>query len=168
MAEDQFVEYVSELLSVNHKRSLYNDNDRTTLEQERQDELSEEIMAKIEEYMGDGTARVTVSADLGSSVSYHSAKAFVSISVPCNNDMDSIYAVHEILRPHVQGLCGEDHEAMAAMRDGLINPTRAPAETKSQVRQPPKRGGSQGPKGPAKRGGKTVTPKGVKKPSFRR
>ena len=157
MAEDQF-EYVDECSQVRRHRSLYNDNDGTTLEQELSSDIPEEIMATIEDYQGDGTAKVTVSADLGSSVSFHSAKSFVSVSVPCNNDEDSIGAVHDILRPFVQRLTEEDHAAMAEIRDGLIDPRKAtPApEAKAQVRQPPKRGG------------KTVTPKGAKKPSFRR
>ena len=157
------IEYVDECSQVRRHRSLYNDNDKTTLEQEQSHDISEEIMATIEDYQGDGNARVTVSADLGSSVEYHSAKAFVSISVPCNNDADSIDAVHGMLQPYVQKLAVEDHEAMAAIRDGLIHPGRArasepanePAPT-AKVRQPPKRGGN------------IVTPKGIKKPSFRR
>jgi hypothetical protein len=151
-------EYVDECSQVRRHRSFYNDNDGTTLEQEQSYDIPEEIMATIEDYQGDGLARVTVSADLGSSVSFHSAKAFVSVSVPCNNDADSIDAVHGMLRPFVQDLVAEDHEAMATIRDGIIDPRKAAPkeEPKAQVRQPPKRGG------------KTVTPKGAKKPSFRR
>ena len=172
MGEDQ-CEYVDECPKVLRHRSLYNDNDGTTLEQEQSYDIPEEIMDQIEDYMGDGLARVIVSADLGSSVSYHSAKAFVSISVPCNNDMGSISAVHDVLRPNVQQLCHQDHEEMAVIRDSIIrdgvtNPRRATQEleAKGPVRQPPKRGGPK--KGGLKRGGQTVTPKGVKKPSFRR
>lgn len=168
MAEDQ-CEYVDESPQVLRHRSLYNDYDKTTLEQEQSYDIPEEIMAQIEDYLGDGTARVTVSADLGSSVSFHSAKAFVSVSVPCNNDIDSISMVHDILRPFVQQLTEDDHGEMAARRDGLIGTGGSPTpEPAAQVRQPPKRGGSSGPKGPSKRGGKTITPKGVKKPNYRR
>lgn len=162
-------EYIDVCSQVRRHRSFYNDNDKTTLEQEQSHEIPEEIMATIEDYQGEGNARVTVSADLGSSVSYHSAKAFVSISVPVNNDADSIDAVHGMLRPYVQKLTEEDHAAMAEIRDGIINPGSAPTEAApaAQVRQPPKRGGK-GPKKELKRGGKTVTPKGSKKPNFRR
>lgn len=178
MSEDQ-CEYVDECPQVRRHRSLYNDNDGTTLEQEQSHDIPEEIMAQIEDYLGDGTARVTVSADLGSSVSYHSAKAFVSVSVPCNNDIDSVSMVHSMLRPFVQQLCEDDHGEMAVRRDGIIrdgvtNPRRATQEleAKGPVRQPPKRGGPKksvtAKKGGLKRGGTTVTPKGAKKPNFRR
>jgi low affinity Fe/Cu permease len=180
MSEDQ-CEYVDQSLRdrVYQRRSFYNDNDKTTLEQERYDEIPEEIMSRLENHIGDGLARVTVAGDLGSSVSYHSAKAFVSVSVTCNNDLDDVAAVHDTLRPFVQNLCHDDHEEMAAIRDSIIrdgvaNPRRATQEleAKGPVRQPPKRGGpkkSVAPKkGGLKRGGRTVTPKGVKKPSFRR
>ena len=166
-------EYVDECSLVRRHRSFYNDNDKTTLEQEQSHEIPEEIMATIEDYQGEGNARVTVSADLGSSVSYHGAKAFVSISVPVNNDADSIGAVHDMLRPYVQKLVEEDHAAMAEIRDGVIRgggesrkATQEP-EAKGHIRQPPKRS-TNGPKKETKRGGKTVTPKGAKKPSFRR
>lgn len=173
MSEDQ-CEYVDECSQVRRHRSLYNDNDGTTLEQEQSYDIPEEIMAQIEDYLGDGTARVIVSADLGSSVSYHSAKAFVSVSVPCNNDIDSVSMVHSMLRPFVQQLCEDDHGEMAVRRDGLIDPRKATPEPepKAQVRQPPKRGEPKksvtAKKGGLKRGGTTVTPKGAKKPNFRR
>jgi hypothetical protein len=172
MVEDQF-EYVDECPQVRRRRSLYNDNDKTTLEQEQSQDIPEEIMAQLEDFLGDGTARITVSADLGSSVSYHSAKAFVSVSVPCNNDIDSISSVHDILKTFVQELAEEDHGDMGLRRDALIDPGAADRPTpdqrqaQAQIRQPPKRGGDPGVQS-LKRGGKTITPKGVKKPSFRR
>ena len=167
-------EYVDECPKVRRHRSLYNDNDKTTLEQEQSYDIPEEIMSLLEDYQGDGLARVTVSADLGSSVSFHSAKAFVSISVTCNNDMDSIGSVHAMLRPHVQQLVHEDHGEMAILRDGLIEPQKAASasEPKALVRQPPKRGApAGGPKkslAPKANGPKPAASRGVNKPNFRR
>jgi len=173
VSEDQF-EYVDDSLrnKLFQRRSFYNDNDNTTLEQERLEEIPEEIMSQLEDHVGDGLARVTVAGDLGSSVSFHSAKAFVSVSVTCNNDLGDVEAVHDVLRPFVQKLCHSDHEEMSIIRDTILPADKRqheaePAVMPGRVSRPPKKGPAQ-TRTATKRGGQTVTPKGVKKPDYRR
>ena len=102
---------------------------------------------------------------MSSSHEYHKAEAFVSISVTCNNNMDDVGAVHELLRPRVQELVHEDHDHMSQLRDTLpslatqlhVTPKGLPAATKSEgkVSKPP-------------RSSKIKTKTGSKKPSFKR
>jgi hypothetical protein len=144
---------------------MYNDRDGSTTEQDRRDEIPEELMSELEAYTGDGQARVTVSGELASNHHYHKASAFVSISVTCNNNLEDVEAVHNLVRPHVQGLVHKDHAEMSLLRDTLLpsnerkhkEPTGLPGEAPSEVKRPPKRTSKVSTKN-----------KGVKKPSFRR
>lgn len=157
-------------------RKFHNDKDKTVLEQTREDEPPEELMSQLEPYVGDARARLTVSGALSSSVEYHKAEAFVSVSVSCNNDMDDVQQVHDFLRPYVQGLIDEDHREMSLIRDTVLSPQHRvhgqetsppiqkaapkglpPAVSKGKVGRPPKRGGTVSP------------PKGARpKPSLKR
>jgi len=170
MPDNLAVEYVdaSMLDGVRRRRSMHNDNDHSITEQERSDGIPEELMSKLETYIGDGSARVTVSGELASSHEFHKASAFVSISVTCNNDLDDIETVHNLVRPVVQELAHKDHEDMSRLRDTILpknkkkhsNPTGLPGEEK--LTKPPA-------KMPAGRSSKVITKnKGIKKPSFRR
>jgi len=170
MVETEYVD-VSLLDHVSRIRSIESKDTGETTSQDRQDEVPEETMSGIEEYIGDAQARVTVSGDLSSSHAFYGAKAFVSVSVSCNNDMGDVEAVHNILRPFVQKLCHEDHEEMSILRDTVLPPEKRlhtvdsepSAALPEKVRQPPKRAGTV-----AVRGGKVDIPKGVKRPSYRR
>jgi len=141
---------------VRRRRHFYNDNTGQMLEQELREEL-EDLMTDLEQHIGDGQARLTVSGELSSSKEFHKAGAFVSISVTCNNHLDDIQAVHDIVRPHVESLVKEDHDAMSDKREEILSP---PAKSPG-----PGKTGSP----PSKRSSKVVAKKGAsKKPSFRR
>lgn len=77
-------------------------------------------MSQLDPYIGDGQARLTVSGSVSSNHEYHKAEAFVSISVACNNNMDDVHKVHDIVRPHVQELVREDHHEMSLLRDDIL------------------------------------------------
>ena len=132
-------------------------------------------MSQLEPYIGDGQGRLTVSGSLSSNHEYHKAEAFVSISVSCNNDLDDVRQVHDIVRPYVQELVHEDHQEMSLLRDTILPPDKRvhgqetsppvtkqvptglpPVKEKGKVGRPPKRGSK-------------ITAKGGKpKPSLKR
>lgn len=158
------------------RRSAYNDNTRETLDQEKEDDLPEDLMAKLEDHTGDEKAAITVSGSLSSMRDFHKAEAFVSIKVTCNNDLEDIEAVHGIVLPYIHRFAQEDLDEMSKLRDPWLEPhrrmhvasvgkpppstktkkapTSLPVEESSPVKSPPKR--------------TTTKNKGVKKPSFRR
>lgn len=115
---------VSLLDKLYRRRHFYNDYDRTTFTQERQDEVPEEIMSQIEPLIGDGNGHITVSGALGSSHEFHKAEAFVSVSITCNNDLEDIRKVHDIMRPHIQAMILEDHNEMSLLRDQILPPEK--------------------------------------------
>lgn len=159
------------------RRSARNDHTNETIDQEREDDIPEELMTKLEDHVGDGGAKITIGGSLGSTRDYHKAECFVSISVSCNNDMDDVDAVHGIVLPYIHKYAEEDLEEMSKLRDPWLEPQRRlherrtgkppkkdaptslpPAEReKSAVKKPPKRSSSIKTKN-----------KGVKMPSFRR
>jgi hypothetical protein len=170
MDDSSVVEYVDVSLEdrVQRRRSLYNDRDGTTNEQSRRDEIPEDWMSELETYVGDGLARVTVSGALSSSHHYHKAEAFVSVSVACNNNMEDVGAVHNLLRPKVQELVDKDHEEMSLLRDNLL-PENEKKHTAPTGLPSGKPSSSKVAKPPAKRASKVSTKKpGVVKPNFRR
>lgn len=131
------------------RRSFYNDNDHTVTSEERRDEIPEDLMEDLSPYVGDAKARITVSGSLSSSHEFHKAEAFVSVAVVVNNDLDDVDAVHGILRPYVQALCLEDHDAMSLLRDEILPvnlrrhgpPKGLPPAVDGKVAQPPKKSG---------------------------
>ena len=135
---------------VYRERRFHNDEDASVVEQERQDEIPEEIMSQIEEHVGDGNAHLTVSGSLSSSHKFHKAESFVSVSVTCNNSMDDIRAVHDIVRPFVQTLTLQDHDEMSLLRDQILPPEdrkhpdvfeepKGPTVAAAKVATPPQR-----------------------------
>lgn len=167
MTEEPVVDYIDVSLvdRVHRRRWIYNDLDNSMTEQVRDDEVPEDLMSDLQEYIGDGLARVTVSAELKSSHEFYGAGSFVSISLTCNNNLDDATAVHTVLRPHVQRLVEKDYHEMSLLRDEIL-PANIP-----KLHNAPK-GLPSGEKvgGPPKRSAKTVTKKkgGPKKPNFRR
>lgn len=90
----------------------------TTRNQTRQDAIPEDLMAGLEDEIGDGLAKVTVGAELAHSKDYGcKAQAFVSISVHCNNDDDTIGRVHGKLHDKTRELANQDLKDMIADRD---------------------------------------------------
>ena len=121
-------------------------------------------MSELETYVGDGMARVTVSGALSSSHHYHKAEAFVSVSVTCNNNLEDVAAVHNMLRPKVQNLVSQDHDEMSLLRDTLL-----PENEKKHTAPSGLPSAKKVAKPPAKRASKVTTGnKGVVKPNFRR
>lgn len=91
------------------------------LEEEGQQPIPEEIMNKLEPYVGDGQARFSVGNELGSSVAFgFKAQATVYATVTCNNDTDTLMAVNDILYPVVEELVVRNHERMSALRDQML------------------------------------------------
>lgn len=105
-------------------------------EQVRIDPLPEEWMAKLEEHLGDGNARVTVSQDLTTSEDYgNKAGAFVSVTVTCGNDEDNIRGAHVIARELVQELVAVDYKESKGMLDQIRGIAEAPKQnSKTQPR----------------------------------
>lgn len=155
---------------VYRQRRFHNDEDATVVEHERRDEIPEEIMEQIEPFVGDGNAHLTVSGSLSSSHKFHKAESFVSVSVTCNNSLDDIHKVHDIVRPFVQTLTLQDHDEMSLLRDQILPESdrrhspeelKGPAvvaESKPKIATPPQRTATVAP-------GVRV---GVAKPTFKR
>ncbi len=161
---------------VYRSRRFHNDTDKTILEQTREGEPSEELMSQLEPYIGDGLGRLTVSGALSSNVEYHKAEAFVSVSVACNNNMDDIQQVHDIIRPFVQELIHADHQEMSFVRDTVLpsehrvhgQETSPPIQRPAPKGLPPAQPEAAKVGRPPRRGSK-VTPGGKKpKPLMRR
>ena len=144
--------------------------DDQVLHQERYQTLNEvfteEQMSSLDELTGDAKARVTVSADLASSIEFgNKAGAMVSISVTCDNSEEAIRGVHEITHPIAKELVQEDLAAMILIRDKRMAALRPGAKPEAgtvgvtpPARTLPKPPGPQkGPAGP-KKGPKTASP----------
>ena len=159
---------VSMVDRVYRMRRFHNDEDVTVLEQECQDEIPEEIMNQLESFVGDGNAHLTISGSLSSSHRFHKAESFVSVSVTCNNSLDDVQQVHDIVRPFVQSLTLQDHDEMSLLRDQILPPEdrkhpdpfeepKGPAVAATKVASPPQRSATI-----------VVKPGGSVKPTFKR
>lgn len=137
----------------------------TTRNQSKQEELPGDLMTDLAEEIGDGLAKVTVGAELGHSKEYGcKAQAFVSISVHCNNDEDTIQRVQGVLHERARAFVNQDLEEMMADRDRYLQKDRT-GEPDGRLAR------TGGPAKPAKatpKGG--VNPKGKirSRPSFKR
>jgi len=133
--------------------------------------VEEEYMAKMDEFMGDGTATVTVSGALAHNDFGNKAEAFVSVRLPCGATMEAVMGAHEIARGIVEEKCRENLDRMEEIlgvplsaSGGEAGKVAAPSvETKlpTKATTPPKR------KITIKKPGKK-TPAGPKPPSFER
>lgn len=95
-------------------------------EQVQHGTLPEEVLSQIAEYMGDGAAKITVGAELSHNKDYCTAKSFVSISVHCGNDEESLGAVHSIIHEMAKKLVKEDLAVMMEERNALLAPAKKP------------------------------------------
>ena len=104
--------------------------------QTKQEEIPEDLMA-LNDYIGDGLAKVTVGAELGHSKEYGcKAQAFVSISVHCNNDDGTIEEVQNILHDKARVFVNQDLEEMIQDRDRWMTEDKA-GETGGRLARPP-------------------------------
>lgn len=117
-----------------------------TKQQYKQRELPEDLMEELSQYLGDGNAKVVVGAELTHSRDYGcKAGAFVTVSVTCNSDSQTIQAVHDIIMPAVKELAKQDLVEIAQERDdfmdhGGVSPRvveSQPAPQVSPVGRPP-------------------------------
>ena len=121
-------------------RMAFNDHTKETTEEELDNDLPEELMAKVEDLYGNGEASVTVGGSLGSSREYHKAEAFVSIRMPCNSTMEDAEAVHDIVRPYVNKFAAEDLVEMSKLRDPWLPPhLRLHEPVPQKTGKPPKK-----------------------------
>lgn len=132
---------ISMLDKVQRQRRFINDFTGEIIEEENLGPLPEDIVSELEDHVGDGLARVTVSGALSSSVRFHKAESFVSVSLSCNNSMGDVLEVHDIMRPFVQKLAAEDHDHMAGFREEILSEgtSSVPAPLEEKVAEPPKR-----------------------------
>jgi hypothetical protein len=145
-----------------------------TKQQELAEVLSEEVMAQLDELIGNALGKVTVGGELSHSKEYGcSAKSFVSMSITCDNSLETCQAVHDIVQPTVRALINEDLNMMKEDRDRHLSGEQVAPAPEGRV--------SSGPPQPKKIVPRTSTPNpmaaapavnAVKKlppkPSFRR
>jgi hypothetical protein len=125
--------------------------------QNQQHSIPEDIMAELEQHIGDAQAKITVGAELAHSIEYGcKAKAFVSVSATCNNSEESITAVHGIIQPLARFLVNEDLDKMKGDRDAHMGTTPA---VEGKVSAPPQA---------TAKGKVSAKPPAVQRPSFRR
>ena len=86
--------------------------------------LPEDIMEKLDQYIGDGNASVTVGGDLTRSEDYgNKAGAFVSVTIRCNNGVEEVRAVHDIIRGWIEPQIAENQARMQGILDDLRGKT---------------------------------------------
>jgi hypothetical protein len=90
--------------------------------QQKRTALPENLMEELSQYLGDGNAKVVVGAELTHSRDYGcKAGAFVSISVHCNADSQTIQEVHDTLMPVVHDLTRQDLAEAIKSRDDFMD-----------------------------------------------
>lgn len=124
------------------RRRKFSAEDRTGAEksrvQQKQTELPESLMEELSRYLGDGNAKVVVGAELTHSRDYGcKAGAFVSVSVSCNADSETIQTVHDILMPVVKDLAREDLTEIAKERDDFVDHGGGPPPRVAEPRPVP-------------------------------
>ena len=115
--------------------------------------FTEKQMSELDQYMGNGLGHVSVGGELSHSKEFGcGAKAFVSISVTCDGNIEVCQQVHDIVQPVVRCLINEDVRMMMQDRD-LVMGEAGPRAGQAQVDQ-----------------GRTAAPAAVGRPmpSFRR
>lgn len=114
------------------KSTLVTDDEGVLLDKQEEsftsDTLPEDVMSELEQHLGDGAASVTVSADVAHSKDFGcKAGVFYSVSVRCDNNMEAVQAVHDILVGHVQDTVSQDLPGAMAIRDAARGETPKPA-----------------------------------------
>lgn len=151
---------------VRHRRWRVEDDQGkvTTRQQNRHDNLPEDLMAALEDHLGDAMAKVTIGDELGHSIEYGcKAGSFVSITVHCNADEETIGKVKAILQQKVREFTNDDLKEMKEDRDRHMGKT--PPKSEGRVARQPAASGRAKPKGQSK-----DKPKGKvrARPSYRR
>lgn len=83
--------------------------------------ISEEIMDKIGQFTGQGDAKLTVGATLGSNIEYgFSAQSFVSVTIVCGSSEEDIQGSYDVVQPYVQELCMQNHDRLSETREGML------------------------------------------------
>lgn len=72
--------------------------------------LPEEYMDKYKKLLGDGAAKVTVSADMALKEFGSGAGAMVSVSLSCNQDQESIESAVDMAGQLARSYCVEQHK----------------------------------------------------------
>ena len=84
--------------------------------------VPEDIMAKIQDFVGDGRGSLTVGADLSTSVEFGcKAGAFLNVRVICDNSMEAVEEVHGILVPWVREKVEEDYREVEDIRTRILS-----------------------------------------------
>ena len=134
------LEYVSVDLQDKVMRDKYVSDKESDLHRESsttnlQEGLGAKVMSEIRDYMGDGLAKVTVGAELTSSIEYgNKAGAFCSVTATCDNHMEAVKAVHDILQRWAKSQVELDTHEMVELRDSIMT-GKAPA---AKVAPPPR------------------------------
>jgi hypothetical protein len=90
-------------------------------EEAGEEPLPEEIMSKLEELAGDLKGRVTVGAELSSSVEFgFKAGASVHIGVSCDSDPDTLEEVCDLVGPLTERFVVKHHAVMSQRRDAML------------------------------------------------
>lgn len=174
MADTQLLYESTYLTNLVTRRCEWSKDDGTQKQRAKQqplaDVLPEEVMSAIEPYIGDGAGRVSIGAELSQSKDFQGAKAFVNISVSCNNDIDSCVAVHDIVQPIVRQLVNQDVQMMAEDRDAYHAQAPAQAAPEPGRVSPGPPAGSRPPVSPRPPATSATPPKTITptRPSFRR
>ncbi len=79
---------------------------------ETSDEVSEEIMAFADQVLGNGQARVAVTADMGMKDFGNGATGSVTISLACNQDDTTIGSVFQTLKGWTRQMARQHFEEM--------------------------------------------------------
>lgn len=102
-------------------RRWVEDADGERTEEEAQLPLPEDVVSKMEELAGDMKGRITVGAELASSVEFgFKAGAFCSIGVSCDSSEEVLEEAHGVLYPLAERLVIEDHYHMSQLRDAML------------------------------------------------
>jgi hypothetical protein len=121
-------------------------------------------MEEIAPHVGDAGARLTVGGTLSSNVDYHKAEAFVSVTVPCNNNLEDVQKAHDIVRGFIGTLLLDDIDYMKRLRDSARSGVKTASPPKAlqlvAEAEPPQK---KVPDEPVSVGQKIVT-----RPTFRR
>lgn len=106
------------------------------------EQIPEELMSQLAELVGDGGANITIGADLTTSIEFGcKAGAFVSVRLTCDNSMEAVEAVHDLVTPWVQSTVEKDYEKMADIRAQALGHTSeeapsVPSKAKTTAKKP--------------------------------
>jgi hypothetical protein len=182
------VSYISVELKDKVRRFLsVEDKSGNAQEEQYSEPIPEELMSALEQYGGDGKARVSIGGELSTSTNFgFKASASVHMSVTCDNNLQVMEEVHDLVQPYVEALVVRDHARMADLRANMVEAltsetaarltSPAPEEVGPGKEAAPPRAAPKATPAKAKvASGRTSKPnktavksKGAKRPSFKR